>query len=112
MTPMGRDRAATATTAGKAVVLAAMEAATVVVAMIVAVMVLAIMMFYCAGDAHVDAVVVAAADADADVVALVPDAAVVVGRVVVAAADRILQDDPQTNTSAIRRYLPIMIGRS
>jgi hypothetical protein len=29
-----------------------------------------------------------------------------------AAAERILQDDPQTNTSAIRRYLPIMIGRS
>ena len=46
------------------------------------------------------------------VVAVVPDAAVVVGRVVVVAAERILQDDPQTNTSAIRRYLPIMIGRS
>jgi len=61
-------------------------------------------------DAHVDAVVVA--DADADVVAVVPDAAVLVDRVVVAAAERILQDDPQTNTSAIRRYLPIMIERS
>lgn len=40
--------------------------------------------------------------ADVDVVAVVPDAVVVVGRVVVAAAERILQDDPQTNTSAIR----------
>jgi hypothetical protein len=89
------------------VVLVAMEAATVVVA----VMVLAIMMFYCAGDAHVDAVV-AIVVADADVVAVVPDAAFVVGRVVVAAAERILQDDPQTDTSVIRRYLPIMIGRS
>jgi hypothetical protein len=107
MTPMGRDRAATATTAGRAVVLVAMEAATVV-AMIVAVMILAIMMFI---------VLVMLMS----MLLLLPMPMllllflmlllllVVLSLLLPSASFRMR---PQTNTSAIRKYLPIMIGQS